>query len=57
MVNYFIGAPLWKSGVEAPTIHPEAMEFLQGQLWLTNVREMENVIRHALLLAGDQLIT
>ncbi|HYG33798.1 MAG TPA: sigma-54 dependent transcriptional regulator [Clostridia bacterium] len=38
-------------------IHDEAMEFLKVQNWLGNVRELENVVRHAVLLAGQYDIT
>ncbi len=33
------------------------MELLQGQTWLGNVRELENVMRKALLLAQNYTIT
>src|SRR5208283_4611776 len=43
-------------GNPRPSIHPEAMEFLQGQSWPGNVRELENVARKALLLAQTYTI-
>jgi nitrogen regulation protein NR(I) len=57
LVHYFLrkhGAAL---GVEAPSIHPEAMQFLQSQPWPGNVRELENVVRKVLLLAGGYTIS
>ena len=56
LVHYFLqkhGAPL---GVAQPSIHPEAMQFLQSQPWPGNVRELENVVRKVLLLAGRYTI-
>ena len=56
LVRYFLqkhGPPL---GSHAPSIHPEAMVFLQAQGWPGNVRELENSIRKALLLAQNYTI-
>src|SRR5689334_16771301 len=57
LVRYF----LRKHGLDfddaAPSIVPEAIQFLQAQLWPGNVRELENVIRKALLLARGFTIT
>jgi len=52
LVQYFLqkhGAAL---GVDHPSIHPNAMQFLQSQPWPGNVRELENIVRKVLLLAG-----
>jgi DNA-binding NtrC family response regulator len=52
LVQYFLqkhGAAL---SVGHPSIHPNAMQFLQSQPWPGNVRELENVVRKVLLLAG-----
>ena len=57
LVPYFLhkhGAAL---GVPAPSIHPDAMQFLQSQPWPGNVRELENVVRKVLLLAGGYTIS
>jgi nitrogen regulation protein NR(I) len=56
LVRYFLqkhGPPL---GSAAPSIHPEAIEFLQEQAWPGNVRELENVVRKALLQAQNYTI-
>ena len=56
LIRYFLqkhGPPL---GSATPSIHPEAIEFLQGQCWAGNVRELENVIRKALLQAQNYTI-
>ena len=44
-------------GVDAPSIQPEAIAFLQDQTWPGNVRELENVVRQALLLARNYSIS
>jgi nitrogen regulation protein NR(I) len=57
LIHYFLqkhGAAL---SVENPSIHPEAMQFLQSQTWPGNVRELENVVRKVLLLAGGYTIS
>jgi nitrogen regulation protein NR(I) len=57
MVKYFLvkyGAEL---GVESPAIQSEAIEFLCGQPWPGNIRQLENVVRQALLLARKFPIT
>jgi DNA-binding NtrC family response regulator len=56
LIRYFLqkhGPPL---GNAAPSIHPEAIQFLQGEAWPGNVRELENVIRKALLQAQNYTI-
>jgi nitrogen regulation protein NR(I) len=56
LVQYFLqkhGAAL---GVDNPSIHPDAMQFLQSQPWPGNVRELENVARKVLLLAAGYTI-
>jgi DNA-binding NtrC family response regulator len=37
-------------------MHPDTVEFLRGQNWAGNVRELENVIRKVLLLAQGYTI-
>ncbi len=44
------------SGVADPSIHAEAVDFLQAQDWPGNVRELENVVRKVLLLAQGYTI-
>jgi DNA-binding NtrC family response regulator len=56
LIRYFLqkhGPPL---GSATPSIHPEAISFLQGQAWPGNVRELENVTRKALLQAQHYTI-
>ena len=44
-------------GVKNPTIHSDAVEFLQIQSWPGNVRELENVTRKMLLQAQSYTIS
>src|SRR5690606_9710575 len=39
-----------ESGSRVPTFSPEAMESLQARPWAGNVRELQNVIEHAVVL-------
>ncbi len=56
LVRYFLGKHGPDLGNSAPSIHPEAMEFLQAQPWPGNVRELENIIRKSLLAAQGYTI-
>jgi nitrogen regulation protein NR(I) len=51
LVKYFMRRSGGEVGVDAPSIQPEAIAFLQNQAWPGNVRELENAVRQALLLA------
>ena len=51
LVKFFIRRYAPEVGVESPSIQPEAVSLLQNQPWTGNVRELENVVRQALLLA------
>src|SRR5213080_604288 len=53
LVKYFMQRSGGQVGVDAPSIQPEAIAFLQNQTWRGNVRELENVVRQALLLARN----
>jgi nitrogen regulation protein NR(I) len=56
LVRYFLHKHGPELGNPGPSIHPEALEFLQAQSWPGNVRELENVTRKALLLAQTYTI-
>ena len=56
LVRYFLQKHGPELGNPSPSIHPEAMEFLQAQSWPGNVRELENVARKSLLLAQTYTI-
>ncbi|MCU0770816.1 MAG: sigma-54 dependent transcriptional regulator [Verrucomicrobia bacterium] len=51
LVHYFLHRYAVELGMAAPSIVPEAVEFLQSQTWPGNVRELENTVRQALLAA------
>jgi DNA-binding NtrC family response regulator len=51
LVKFFIQRYAGELGLEAPSIQHEAILFLQRQEWPGNVRQLENVVRQALLLA------
>ena len=57
LVKYFMQRSGAEVGVAAPSIQPEAIAFLQNQAWRGNVRELENVVRQALLLARSYSIS
>ena len=50
LVRYFLGKYGPELGSPHASIRLEAMEFLQSHSWPGNMRELENVIRKALLL-------
>jgi nitrogen regulation protein NR(I) len=51
LVKFFIQRYATELGLDAPSVDPEAVAFLQKQDWPGNVRELENVVRQSLLLA------
>src|SRR5438445_538526 len=57
LVKYFMRRSGGEVGVDAPSIQPEAIVFLQNQAWRGNVRELENVVRQALLIARNYPIS
>jgi nitrogen regulation protein NR(I) len=57
LVRFFLQKYAAEFGVENPSIHPDAIEFLQAQPWPGNVRELENVTRKVLLLAQGYTIS
>ena len=56
LVRYFLQKHGTELGNPKPSIHSEAMAFLQGHHWPGNVRELENVVRKSLLLAQSYTI-
>jgi nitrogen regulation protein NR(I) len=56
LTNFFLRKYAAEFGVKDPSIHADAVEFLQIQTWPGNVRELENVIRKVLLLAQNYTI-
>jgi nitrogen regulation protein NR(I) len=56
LVHYFLSKYGPELGTLNPSIHAEALEFLQAQTWPGNIRELENVIRKALILAQNYTV-
>jgi nitrogen regulation protein NR(I) len=56
LVRYFLARHGPALGNPRPSIHPEAVDFLQVQSWPGNVRELENVTRKALLASQGYTI-
>jgi nitrogen regulation protein NR(I) len=50
-IRYFLARYGAELGLKEPSIQPEALRFLQQQPWRGNVRELENAVRKALLMA------
>ena len=57
LVRFFLQKYATEFSVENPSIHPNAVEFLQAQPWPGNVRELENVTRKMLLSAQSYTIS
>lgn len=57
LVNFFMRRYAGDLGVKTPSIQPEAVALLQSQPWPGHVRELENIVRQALLLARPFVIT
>ncbi len=57
LVKYFFQKYGAELGVQSPAIQPEAIMFLCEQPWPGNIRQLENVVRQALLLARKYTIT
>jgi nitrogen regulation protein NR(I) len=57
MVRYFLRRYGPEAGVTSPAITPDAITFLQSQSWPGNVRQLENTVRKALLIARDYTIS
>jgi len=55
LANHFLGH-FWKRHHTprdvAPTFSPEALEFLQARAWRGNVRELQNVVEHLVVLTS-----
>src|SRR5665213_1034493 len=57
LVHHFLQKYGAELGVDSPAIQPEAIAFLCEQPWPGNIRQLENVVRQALLLARKYTIT
>jgi DNA-binding NtrC family response regulator len=57
LVRFFLHKYAADFSVENPSVHPDAVKFLQTQSWPGNVRELENVTRKMMLLAKNYTIS
>ena len=56
LVNHFCQKHSPGTAGARPRVSPEALRLLKSHLWHGNVRELHNVIREALVLAGDGIV-
>ena len=57
LAEHFVAKYADANGVALPTLTPEVQSLLQGHAWRGNVRELENTMHRAVLLAEDNVIT
>ncbi|MEW5692754.1 MAG: sigma 54-interacting transcriptional regulator [Candidatus Hydrogenedentota bacterium] len=57
LVNYFINKHSRRLNIKTNGIDKEAVEMLMQYNWPGNIRELENVIERAVVLAGNDMIT
>jgi two-component system response regulator FlrC len=53
LARHFVRATASRNGLTVPRISEAALTVLLGRLWKGNVRELENAVERAVLLAGD----
>ncbi len=56
LIDYFLKRFGREYGFDAPSISPRAVDFLQSQEWPGNIRQLQNVIRKALLASRGYTI-
>jgi transcriptional regulator with PAS, ATPase and Fis domain len=54
LAELFVQRAAQELGRRAPRLSPEAVAALRGYLWPGNIRELQNVIERAVLLAGEE---
>ncbi|HSL01978.1 MAG TPA: sigma-54 dependent transcriptional regulator [Nitrospiraceae bacterium] len=53
LVRHFVAVSAARNSLTLPVVSPEAYAMLQNRRWKGNVRELENVMERAVLLAGN----
>lgn len=53
LARHFVRATASRNGLAVPRLSEAALTVLLGRLWKGNVRELENAVERAVLLAGD----
>lgn len=56
LAEHFVAKYADANGVATPALTPEVQSILQGHSWRGNVRELENTMHRAVLLAQDNVI-
>jgi two-component system response regulator FlrC len=56
LARHFVAVSAARNGLPLPTVSLEAYTMLQDRRWKGNVRELENVMERAVLLAGNEPI-
>ncbi len=56
LIDYFLTRFAAEYGIEGPSIAPKAVDFLKNQDWPGNIRQLQNVIRRALLASRGYTI-
>jgi sigma-54-specific transcriptional regulator len=57
LAEYFLGLYCQRLGADRTTLSPAAIEHLIQHAWPGNIRELENVIHHALVVCRGNLLT
>ncbi len=57
LAEYFLQRFQEEMGIEPRTLSPKAMDALKAYSWLGNVRELENILRRAVLLSSNPVLS
>ncbi len=56
LARHFVESAATRNGLPVPALSPEALGVLQGRGWKGNIRELENVVERAVLMAAGGTI-
>jgi two-component system response regulator FlrC len=56
LAKHFAQRSAARNGLTAPDVTPEALQLLESRSWRGNVRELENSVERAVLIAGGQTL-